>query len=191
LTPLFQSLIPATNVLETALNNGNLIAHPAATLLNTGRIELSKGEFYLFQEGFTPSVGKVVQAVENERLELCRLLGYRRIPSEERILKIGYHTQKLSTLAEVYRTSPILRSKGPANLQHRYVTEDVQYGLVLLSSLGEMLSIRTPTIDSIIHLCSIINEKDYRKEGRTLKSLGINGMGVDDLNYFLQFGARR
>ena len=192
LTPFFPGMVPGVNVLETGLNNGNLVAHPAPTILNTGRIEFSKGEFYLFQEGFTPSVGKVVQAIENERLELCSVLGYRRIPSEERILKLGYHSKRASCLAEAYETSPIFRSlKGPLSLQDRYVSEDVQYGFVLLSSLGKMIGIPTPTIDAIIHLASVINGKDYRREGRTVESLGIGGMGVDELNHFLQEGIWR
>jgi opine dehydrogenase len=189
---LFPGLSPAINVLETGLNNGNLLAHPAATLLNSGRIEFSKGEFYLFQEGFTPSVGRVVQTIENERLELCRVLGYQRIPSEERILKLGYHTKRATSLAEAYGTSPVFRSlKGPGSLQDRYISEDVRYGLVLLSSLGEMLGVPTPTIDTIIHLASVINGMDYKREGRTVESLGIAGMGVDELNRFLQEGIWR
>jgi opine dehydrogenase len=192
LTPFFPSMVPGVNVLETGLNNGNLVAHPAPTILNTGRIEFSKGEFYLFEEGFTPSVGKVAQAIENERLELCRVLGYRRISSEERILKLGYHSKRASCLAEAYGTSPIFRSlKGPLCLQDRYISEDVQYGFVLLSSLGKMLGIPTPTIDAIIHLASVINGKDYKREGRTVESLGIAGMGVDELNHFLQEGICR
>jgi opine dehydrogenase len=192
LTPLFPGVVPAVNVLETGLNNGNLLAHPAPTILNTGRIEFSKGEFYLFQEGFTASVGKVVQAIENERLELCHALGYKMIPSEERILKLGYHSKVASSLAEAYGTSPVFRSlKGPESLQDRYISEDVKYGLVLLSSLGEMLGVSTPTIDAVIQMASIINEKDYRREGRTVESLGIGGMRVDELNYFLQEGTHK
>jgi len=192
LTSLFPGVVPGVNVVETGLNNGNLVAHPAPTILNTGRIEFSKGEFYLFQEGFTPSVGKVVQAIENERLELCSVLGYRRIPSEERILRLGYHTKRASCLADAYSTSPVFRSlRGPFSLQDRYISEDVQYGFVLLSSLGRMLGIPTPTIDAIIHLASVINGKDYRQEGRTIESLGIGGMGVDELNFFLQEGVRK
>jgi opine dehydrogenase len=189
---LFPAVAPAVNVLETGLNNGNILAHPAPAILNTGRIEFSHGEFYLFQEGFTPSVGKVVQAIENERLELCRVLGYERLPSEDRILKIGYHTERALSLAEAYGTSPIFRSlKGPGSLRDRYVSEDVKYGFVFLSSLGEMLSIPTPTIDSVIHLASIINDEDYRQSGRTVESLGIGSMDADGLNYFLHEGTRK
>jgi len=192
LNPLFAAVAPAVNVLETGLNNGNILAHPAPAILNAGRIEFSHGEFYLFREGFTPSVGRVVQAIENERLELCKVLGYDRLSSEDRILKIGYHTRRASSLAEAYGTSPVFTSlKGPGNLQDRYISEDVKYGFVFLSSLGEMLGVPTPTIDSIIHLASIINSEDYRQKGRTVESLGIGGMDADGLNHFLHEGVRK
>ena len=192
LAPLFPMVAPAVNVLETGLNNGNILAHAAPSILNTGRIEFSRGEFYLFQEGFTPSVGRVVQEIENERLELCGILGYQRIPSEERILKIGYQSKRTSSIAEAYGTSPIFRSlKGPGSLRDRYISEDVKYGFVFLSSLGEMLGVPTPTIDSFIQLASIINDEDYRQNGRTVESLGIGGMDVDELNYFLHEGLRK
>jgi hypothetical protein len=52
----------------------NLIAHPAATLLNVGRIEYS-GPFRLWREGVTPSVAKLIEAVDKERLSVMKALG--------------------------------------------------------------------------------------------------------------------
>jgi len=47
---LFPSLVRATHVLETTLNNGNAITHPAGSLLNVGQIEFAKGDFYLYPQ---------------------------------------------------------------------------------------------------------------------------------------------
>jgi opine dehydrogenase len=53
--------------------------------------------------------------------------------------------------------------------------------LVPLSSLGKMLKVQTPTIDSIIHLACIMRGKDYWGEGRTVERLGLKGMSIADI----------
>ena len=53
--------------------------------------------------------------------------------------------------------------------------EDVPTGLVPMASLGDYLGINTPTIDSIIHLSSIICCVDFKNKGRTVKNLNLEG----------------
>lgn len=78
--------------------------------------------------------------------------------------------------------------KGPGSLHHRYMTEDVPYGLVLMASLGDLLRVPTPTMTSIIHLCSVISGVNYVAEGRGAKQLGLDGMSGETLIRFLQQG---
>ncbi len=47
---------PYKNVLQTMLQNGNNVIHPAVSLLNEGRIE-SPADFLFYEEGITPAVG--------------------------------------------------------------------------------------------------------------------------------------
>ena len=54
--PAYPMLTPATHVLETALYNANILLHPIGVIFNLGRIEYSQGEFWMYREGFTPSV---------------------------------------------------------------------------------------------------------------------------------------
>jgi opine dehydrogenase len=68
---------PAVSILEPALYNTNIIVHPVGALLNMGRIEYANGEFYMYKEGLTPSVKKVIYAMDRERQALFRALGYR------------------------------------------------------------------------------------------------------------------
>ena len=44
-------------------------------LLNAGRVERSHGEWYMYEEGMTPSVVKVIEGIDAERLEIGRRLG--------------------------------------------------------------------------------------------------------------------
>jgi opine dehydrogenase len=63
----------------------------------------------------------------------------------------------------------------------RYITEDVPCSLVPIASVGEMFRVPTPTINSVIHLASAIQQCDYWKEGRTVERLGIAGMTLKQL----------
>jgi len=45
-------------------------------------------------------------------------------------------------------------------------------GLVLWSDLGKALTVKTPVIDSVIHLGGALLKRDYYAEGLTLDKLG-------------------
>lgn len=189
---VFQNLYPAAvaavHVLETSLACGNPVIHPAATLLNAGRIEYSRGEFYMYKEGVTPSVARLIEAVDKERISLGKALGINVIPEPEQSLLQGY-THK-ATYYEGYSMSDIFTAvKGPRSLQDRYITEDVAYGLVFWASLGDMLGVPTPVCKALIQLASIVHQTDYWREGkRTVEKLGISGMSAQELNRFLAEG---
>ena len=53
----------------------NPVVHPAGVLMNAGRIEKSKGEFYFYNEGITPGVCRMIYAVDRERLAIGAALG--------------------------------------------------------------------------------------------------------------------
>ncbi len=59
-----------------------------------------------------------------------------------------------------------------------------------MASLGDMLNVSTPIMDSLINLSSLINRVDYWSEGLTVEKLGIPDLSLDDLNAFLQEGKR-
>jgi opine dehydrogenase len=68
--------------------------------------------------------------------------------------------------------------KAPSTLNHRYIFEDVPMSLVPIASIGEHLGVKVPTLKSIIHLTSLLHERDYWAEGRTVEKLGLAGMNV-------------
>ena len=194
----FKILYPVTeaqrNVLEVGLNNGNPVVHPSPSLLNAGRVEYAKGEFYLYAEGITPHVANVIQAVDDERLALCRKLGFEEISALERSYITGYGITK-SSVYEAFHTSPTFCGefppKGPDTVMHRYYTEDTSYGLVTWSSLGNLIGVETPTIDAIITLISKLHKTDYFARGeRTMEKLGLSGMTAEGINHYLEEGEK-
>jgi opine dehydrogenase len=59
--------------------------------------------------------------------------------------------------------------------------EDLPYGLVPIVSLGNMLNIPTPTINSIVELSSMATGIDYWNEGTTAEKLGLAGLTAQEI----------
>jgi opine dehydrogenase len=174
--PAHPSLTAATHVLEVALYNPNILLHPIGVIFNLGRIEYSQGEFWMYKEGFTPSVRKLLYVLEAEKMALLRALDLDPEPFEE-FYEYRYE-KKWADFAAV-------SSKGPFSADTRYITEDIPNGMVLWASLGEMLGVPTPTAHALIHVSSVIHDTDYWQGGRTMERLGLTGMTVKELKSYL------
>ena len=57
---------------------------------------------------------------------------------------------------------------------HRYVTEDIAYGLAFLISAADYAGVDVPVARSLITLAGAIAGTDFLKTGRTLESLGLS-----------------
>jgi opine dehydrogenase len=176
-----RAVLPAASILEPALYNVNIIVHPVGALLNMGRIEHSKGEFYMYKEGLTPSVKKVINAMDGERQSLFRALGYRPYTYDE-IFRDCFNM----TVEQFAATS----SKGPFSMQDRYVTEDIPMGASLTVSLARKAGVPMPTYECMIHLASTVNDKNFYRNGRTLENLGLASLDLQQLERYLQSGRR-
>ncbi len=193
---------PARDVLEAAINNPNPIVHPVATLLSAARIEHSRGEFYLYAEGMTPAVARAYESLNQERLALCKALGYRLYHWDNLEFKnynLGETEEECryrilnTSMDAAFGKDGIeagIKMKGPGHLKDRYMTEDVPYGMVLLSTLGDLLRVPTPTHDGVIQLASVINRTDYWKNGRGIEQLGLSKLDKKGLKKFLLEGRR-
>ena len=201
LQQVYPKIIATANVLEAALNNPNPIVHPAATLLSISRIEYSRGEFYLYREAMTPAVARTFEALEQERFAILDKLGFklhhysnlnlRDCNLGETIEECHEHILN-TTMDAAFGVNSIkagIEMKGPKSMQDRFITEDVPYGLVLLSTLGRLLSIPTPISDAIINLSGTINRTDYWSTGRGVKDLGLEGMSIEQVQKFLRDGS--
>jgi len=171
----------AESVFQTTLQNGNPVIHPAVTLLNAGLLERTGGRFLFYEEGVTESVGRLIEAVDLERIAIAVKLGLT-ILSEPAIgVRQGYmREQNYST---GYSTAPGFQGIGAqASLDHRYLTEDVGYSLVFLSDLATRLGVPTPVIDAVIAIASVVLGRDFTAEGkRTMSTLGLDGMSPEQL----------
>ena len=176
-------VVPATNIIEAALNTPNVVIHLGASLLNIGPIDQSGGEYYLYKAGITPSVLRCVEAAHAEKAKLFQALGYAdRSPID--------HLKKVARLTEFPEFDIFRGLIGPTSAQHRYITEDASTGVILMVSLGEMIGVPMPLSRALVQLASAVNQTDYFSQGRTAENLGIAGLSVEALNKFLAEGTR-
>jgi opine dehydrogenase len=186
---LYSETVAMNNVIEAGMQNPNPIVHCAPTLLNIGRIE-RVDDFKLFHEGFSESVIKAVLAISKEREEVCKALGWKTLnltpQTTANFLDWAFSgTEPREGVEELWLLKQPMEDISKA----RYITEDVPYGMVTYSSLGNMIGVKTRTIDSIIQLASVINRIDYMAVGRTVETLGLSGLDAKQVNDFLYYGA--
>jgi opine dehydrogenase len=179
-------------VLETGFANLNAVEHPPQALLNIGWIEHTKGDYYFYYEGTTPSVGVVIDKVDEERVAIAEAMGVEVSSFVESFASAGYTTEAAARVGRAYEamqeSEPNRRIKGPPSLDHRYVHEDVGFGLVPWVGWAAISGVPTPTMDALITIASVANRRDYRRHGLTLEKMGLGGIRLDELEEVLRDG---
>ena len=178
---VYPSMESADSVLQTSLQNANPIIHPAVTLCNTARIEMTGGDFLFYEEGVSDSVGRLIEALDKERIAIGEKLGITILPDPEIAMRQGYMLE--NNYGSGYRKAPgFLGIGAQPQLDHRYLHEDVGYGLVFMSNLGRQVGAETAGIDAVIKVASIVMARDYRAEAlRTPDTLGIADRSAAEL----------
>lgn len=184
---VFPQFIDGINVLHTGLNNMGAILHPATTLLNTGWIEETQGDFKFYIEGLTPSVARVLEILDAERIKVASSLG---INAQTVLdwLKMSYCSTGENLREAILKQTSYYQVKAPSSLYHRYIFEEVPMGLVPIASLGENNGVSVSGITSIIQLAGMVHGTDYWQRGRTLAKLGLSGYNVEELTRYVNEG---
>lgn len=192
--PVYPAIRPGGSILDTVFPYGNAIHHPPATLCNAGRIEATGGEYYHYFDGITPSVGRLIDVLDRERLAVARALGASVLPFVEQFHRSGYTTEAARESGLAYeafhQSEPDRWIKAPASLDHRFLNEDVPFGLVLLAELGRLAGVPTPSMDHLIRLACIATGQDFRASGLTLARMGLAGVSRAELERLLRDGYR-
>ena len=179
---VYPGMEPARSVIQTSLQNANPVIHPAVTLANAARIDAPGSDFLFYEEGVSDATGRLIEAVDRERIAIGARLGFEIVTDPQMGIRQGY--MLADNYGTAYREAPgFLGIGAQPQLDHRYLNEDVGYGLVFMSRLGRQIGVETPTMDAIIQLASVLMARDYASEApRTPESLGIEGMSVEELS---------
>jgi len=187
LAPAYPQFIDGINVLRTGLDNMGAIFHPALTLLNTGWIEHTHGDYQFYIDGVTPSVARMLEVLDRERVTVASSVGIRARTALE-WLKLAYDTVGEDLHEAIHNQPGYYGIKAPTTLNHRYIFEDVPMSLVPIASLGMRYGVSVRGMESIIRIGSIIHRTDYWRRGRTVERLGLEQWSVSELTRFVQEG---
>ena len=187
LEPLFPGVTPYPDAMACGLSAANPVVHPAGVLMNAGRLEYSRGEFYFYEEGVSPTVAEVIMEVDKERREIGKALGYDLLPANEAFHRAGFGP-KGDLWATINGSRMLTQLKAPGSLNTRWLTEDIPFGLAPWSLIGAQYGVETPIMRSLVAIGSIVMGFDGWTEGRGVEELGIAGMDREKLKGFLKTG---
>jgi opine dehydrogenase len=179
LTDLYPQLSPSMGVLQTSIDAPGLIIHPITTLMNMSRIE-QIGPYRNSHYDITASVARIMEAVDKERMEVARLL-CRETFSFMDTMKVLYKVKGESAYDVMYQVSAHNVQMSPDSLKHRYVTEDIPYGLVTIATIGRQIGVPVPRIEAMVNVACMANDEDYWTTGRTAEKLGLGSMSAREM----------
>jgi opine dehydrogenase len=189
---VFPNIVAAENVMATGFSNINAIMHPAGMLGNAGWIEKTGGNFLYYREAITPAIAAWIEAVDRERLAIVKCLNLEPLRFVDIFHSSGLTSDDARSSGSVYRaineSEPNRSIKSPPTLDHRYIKEDVGYGLVPMAEIGRICGVQTPVMDALVTLASTALGIDFRSAGLRLEQMGLSNTKPERLREVLENG---
>ena len=171
--------VPRADLLAIQLSNLNPQNHLAMLLCNLTRAE--RGEDWGNYWSITPAVGRMMEALDAERIDLAAQFG-----AEVRTLREHFHLSFQVPLAPVWDQAAIVHGRGnaplgPKTLDTRYITEDIPYGIAATEQLGRIARTPTPLHTAGAELFAAATGRDLRAENDILPALNLDSATIASL----------
>jgi opine dehydrogenase len=184
----YPAILPVEDALSAALMNAGPVIHPPLIVMNAGPIEHFE-HWDIHNEGTTPIIRRVTTALDEERMRLREALGYAppHFPladhyesdrwmygnlAHDKLVGSGHWRERLDLS------------------RHRYMREDVAYGLAFLDSVAEWAGLRCPVARGLLLVASAMCGEDFTRSPRRLEALGLDRLGRDAMARLLREGLR-
>jgi len=184
----FPAVEPVEDALSAALMNAGPVIHPPLILMNAGPLEHFE-RWDIHNEGTQPSIRRVTDALDAERIAARVALGYAaphfpladhyRANGDEWMYGRKVH-EKL-TGSQDWRERIVLA-------EHRYMREDVELGLAFLVSVCDWAGVPCPVARGLLALGGAVLGRDLRAGGRTLETLGLAHLSRSQMSTLLRDG---
>lgn len=168
------------NVLDPGLNNPNFLIHPAPMLLNYAEVERRQGGLSIMNEGMTAGVLRCLDAMDNEKMAVCRELGLPGVSIDAIYSEAGGDPSVYRSPGEPFR----LRDR----VWPRYVHEDVPYGSTLIASLAAHLGVDATITAAVAAILEVAEGADWSTGARTVERLGLAELDRDAIVNFVTTG---
>ena len=132
-------LLAVPHVLAAGFANVNAVLHPPGMILGAAWIEHTGGDFYYYLDAATPAVARLLKALDLERIAVGSNWGVEMESFPDLFASIGSTSQEAARKGDYLQTlldsQPTTRSRRPLT-DHRYMHEDIPFGLAPLADLG-------------------------------------------------------
>lgn len=182
---VYRSIEPIEDALSGALMNAGPIIHPPLILMNAGPLQHFE-RWDIHNEGTQPAIRQVTDALDNERIAVRQALGYR-----------PYHFP----LCDHYTTDRWMYGNAHDRLTesgdwrehidlstHRYIREDIVYGLAFLASVARWASVAAPISEGMLAMGGAILGRDLRYGPRTLEALALHALSRNQMTELMHEG---
>lgn len=170
---LFPSTRPCTDALDAALTNAGVVIHPPLVLLNASAID--GGRLDLQASSPSASARTLIDAANAERLATRRGWGYT-APHHE-----------LATFHDEARAAAGLGGEI-LTFEHRWVTEDIVFGLSLFESAARTAGVPSPAISGLLGVFGVLLGRELSGRGRALEALGLGDFALREIRALLHEG---
>jgi opine dehydrogenase len=177
LKPLFPDFAVASSVLQTGLENLNLIVHPAMVLPNIGAMERAKLEgrtFGFYQEGVVPAAGVLGDALDAERKRVCVAYGVEHTPMAKAIEQYyGFRSNTFYAAMQnpVYKSFPAFQP----DIWRTWSSDDLRYAVVPCVQLAEQAQIAVPLHRAFAEILGVLLGVDPWNCGPSLADMELAG----------------
>ncbi|WP_374834380.1 NAD/NADP octopine/nopaline dehydrogenase family protein [Paenochrobactrum pullorum] len=157
----------ADNLIAIALSNLNPPIHMASALCNFTRIE--KAEYWANYDAITPSVARLIEALDQERLAVARAYAVHVRTAEEHY-QLSFGFDKGMSIAEMAAVVHKQRNgpPGPTCVSTRFVTEDIPFGILQVIALAELKAVDVPLHKAGVAMFSALYGRDFTTENSLL-----------------------
>ena len=186
-TTLFgDRFVKRDGLLAIALSNLNPQNHLAIALLNLTRME--RGETWGQGENVTPTVGRLIEALDEERLAIAKTFGLS-VRTVKEHFSLSFHVPMASVSdmnQEMHRQGR--GGFGPTTVNSRYVLEDVPFGLVPTALLGRLTGVPATLHEAGIALFSAAYGRDLMSDNDLLPELDLESHSLQQLQSLCHSG---
>lgn len=168
------------SLMAIALSNLNPQNHMGIALGNMTRME--RGEAWSQGQNVTPNVGRLLEALDEERIAIATALGL-----EVRTIFQHFHLSFHVPVSSISQMNQEMHDAGnggtgPATAESRYVTEDVPFGLLMTAKIGRLVDRPAQLHESGVQIFSAMYGRDFTAENNLLAALDVDAMSLEQLN---------
>ena len=162
LQPFFK---PARSMIETSVGNVGMVLHCAPLLLNVGWTESENHSYNYYLDGISPTIASFIEKIDEERVQVSERLGLK-VESTKEWLQRTYRLEGETLYECIQKNDAYKNIMAPNTMHHRYIFEDIPFGLVPLEYIGRKSGLSMKHTRLVIDLASSLFGVSFRKIGR-------------------------